>query len=222
MSDDPGRARAALVRLMSEPEAPVSDSSRSRIEDVHLADSLTGLEFEELSGAREAADIGSGAGLPGLPLALNLPDTNWTPAEATGRKAQFIERAASEMGLGNVSVRASRTEELGADPATREKFDVVTARAVGPLSTTAELASPLLRPGGHLLIWRGARDLDAEAEFDAISEDRLGIVSVEVRPVTPYPASRDRHIHLLRKNGPTPEGLPRRPGVAAKRPFGTE
>lgn len=208
--------------MLSEPEAPVSDSSRSEIESVHIADSLSGLEFDELSSARKVADIGSGAGLPGLPLAVHLPDTDWTLVEATGKKALFIERAAGEMGLANVSVRAVRTEDLGADPATREQFDAVTARAVGSISTTAELAAPLLRAGGHLLIWRGARDLDAEAEFDAISKDRLGIVSVEVRPVRPYPASRDRHIHLLRKNGPTPEGLPRRSGVAAKRPFGTE
>lgn len=189
---------------------------------MHLADSLVGLEFSELRSAKCAADIGSGAGLPGLPLAAELPQTSWDLIESTAKKCRFIERAAEEMGLTNVTVRSMRTEELSSDPEGREGFDLVTARAVGSLSTTAELASPLLRPGGHLLIWRGARDQSAEQSLERIASDQLALEMVEVRAVTPYPASRDRHIHLFRKNGPTPKGLPRRPGMAAKRPFGAE
>jgi hypothetical protein len=71
------------------------------------------------------------------------------------------------------------------------------------------------------MAWKGARLSDEEAELDRAAP-RLAMEPVEVRPVTPYPGSRERHIHLLRKNGPTPNGLPRRPGMAAKRPFGTE
>lgn len=210
------------MRLLSEPGAPISAASRTETESVHLADSLVGLEFEQLAGAQRVADIGSGAGLPGLPLAASLPDTSWALIEATSKKARFIEKAAEEMGLDNVEVLAARTEEVAVDPPTREQFDAVTARAVGPLSTTVELASPLLGEGGYLLIWRGARDPGAEASLEAIVEERFAMVAEEVRPVSPYPGSRDRHIHLLRKNGPTPAELPRRPGVAAKRPFGAE
>lgn len=157
-----------------------------------------------------------------MPLAASLPETEWVLIEATGKKCRFIERAVSEMGLTNVQVEATRTEEFSSAPEGGEAFDLVTARAVGSLATTAELASPLLRPGGHLLIWRGARDSGSERVFEGIAGARLALETVEVRSVSPYPGSRDRHIHLLRKNGPTPEGLPRRPGMASKRPFGAE
>ncbi len=222
MSASSASSLSRLERLLSESDAPVSVASRAEIPTVHLADSLAGLEFAEVRSAAHAADIGSGAGLPGLPLAASLPQTEWVLIEATGKKCRFIERAASEMGLANVEVRGTRTEEFSSLPEGRENFDLVTARAVGSLPTTAELASPLLRPGGHLLIWRGARDTEAERAFDQVAGERMALETVEVRSVSPYPGSRDRHIHLLRKNGPTPDGLPRRPGMASKRPFGTE
>jgi 16S rRNA (guanine527-N7)-methyltransferase len=102
-----------------------------------------------------------------------------------------------------------------------EAYDAVTARAVGRLATLAELASPLLRDGGVLVAWKGGRSAEEEAE-GARAAERVAMEPTEIRSMQPYPASRDRHIHLLRKNGPTPNGLPRRPGVAAKRPFGSE
>jgi 16S rRNA (guanine527-N7)-methyltransferase len=92
---------------------------------------------------------------------------------------------------------------------------------VGGLATLAELASPLLKEGGVLAAWKGARSEDEQARL-ARASDRLAMEAVEVRPVEPYPGGRVRHIHLLRKNGPTPNGLPRRAGMAAKRPFGSE
>lgn len=210
-----------LARLLREPDAPVSDSTRADAMSVHISDSLGGLEFGELTRASNAADIGSGAGLPGLPLAVSLPAVEWTLIEATGRKCAFIERAVGELDLGNVTVAAERTEDFSAASPGREGFDVVTARAVGSLVTTAELASPLVRDGGFVMVWRGSRDPAAERHLDQAA-GRLALESVEVRPVSPYPGSRDRHIHLLRKNGPTPGDLPRRPGMAAKRPFGVE
>jgi 16S rRNA (guanine527-N7)-methyltransferase len=92
---------------------------------------------------------------------------------------------------------------------------------VGRLATLAELASPLLRDDGVLVAWKGARSEIEEAEL-ARAVERLALEPLEIRSVQPYRGSRDRHIHLLRKNGPTPKELPRRPGMAAKRPFGSE
>jgi 16S rRNA (guanine527-N7)-methyltransferase len=103
----------------------------------------------------------------------------------------------------------------------RESYDAVTARAVGRLATLAELASPLLREGGHLIVWKGRRDADEEAEV-ARALERTAVEPVEVRAVGPYAGSRHRHLHLLRKVGPTPQDLPRRPGMAKKKPFGSE
>jgi 16S rRNA (guanine527-N7)-methyltransferase len=90
---------------------------------------------------------------------------------------------------------------------------------VGRLATLAELASPLLRDGGVLVAWKGRRDPDEEAELGRARE-RLAMEPVAIRWVGPYGGSRHRHLHVVRKRGPTPPSLPRRSGMAKKRPFG--
>ena len=212
--------QALLQLLSSDPTAPVSASTRPRAREVHIADSLSGLGFERLRRAGRVADLGSGAGLPGLVLAAELPGARVDLIESVSRKAEFLRRAIAQMELDNAEVVAGRAEAHSA-AAGREAYGVVTARAVGSLATLAELASPLLRSGGFLLAWKGRRDPEQEARL-ARASSRLAMEPVEIRAVTPYPGSRDRHIHLLRKNGPTPNELPRRDGLAAKRPFGSE
>jgi 16S rRNA (guanine527-N7)-methyltransferase len=214
------QALEALVELLMEGDAPVSPRSAERARQVHIADSLSGLDFTELTEARRIADLGSGAGLPGLVLAASLPEARVELIESVSRKCSFLRRAIERLGLANAEVVCARAESW-ADAEGREAYDAIAARAIGRLPTVAELASPLLRDGGHLLSWRGRRDPDEEARL-ARAAARLALEPVEVKAVTPYPGSRDRHIHLVRKNGPTPEDLPRRPGMAAKRPFGSE
>jgi 16S rRNA (guanine527-N7)-methyltransferase len=210
----------ALLELLSDPRAPIAASTVGRAREVHIADSLSGLEVDELAGAARIADLGSGAGLPGLVLAACLPDARVDLIESAGRKCEFLRDATARMGLENAAVVCERSEEWAAGEG-REAYDAVTARAVGSLAVLAELASPLLGEGGLLVAWKGARSESEEAEVERAAS-RLAMEPVEVRSVRPYPGSRDRHIHLLRKNGPTPNGLPRRPGMAAKRPFGSE
>ena len=222
MSDAPAPEAAtdALLELLAEPRAPIAASTVARARQVHIADSLTGLEFDELRSAGRVADLGSGAGLPGLVLAAHLPETRFDLIESSSRRCAFLREASERMGLANAAVICERSEEWAAGEGAGA-YDAVTARAVGPLSTLAELASPLLCEGGVLLAWKGGRSESEEAEL-ARAGERLAMKPVEVRSVRPYPGSRDRHVHLLRKNGPTPNGLPRRPGMAAKRPFGSE
>ena len=153
-------------------------------------------------------------------LAAALPDARVDLIESVSRKCAFLRQAVERLGLENAEVVCARAESWAAGDG-REAYDAATARAVGGLPTVAELASPLLQDRGHLLAWKGRRDPDQEAKL-ARASARLAIEPVEVRAVTPYPGSRDRHIHLVRKNGPTPDDLPRRPGMAAKRPFGSE
>lgn len=212
----------ALIEQLEGPRAPISAGSASRSREVHIADSLAGLELAELRAATRIADLGSGAGLPGLALAAALPDARVDLVESIARKCEFLRAAIERMDLGNAEVVCARAESwAGAGAAGREGYDVVTARAVGRLATLAELASPLLRSGGHLVAWKGRRDPGEEAELHRAAE-RCAMEGVAIRPATPYAGSRDRHIHLLRKNGPTPNELPRRPGMASKRPFGAE
>jgi 16S rRNA (guanine527-N7)-methyltransferase len=185
---------------------------------VHVEDSLTGLEVEELRTARKIADIGSGAGFPGVVLAVAMPRAEVEMVESVGRKCRFMERAIEAAVIGNAGVRCMRSEELAAGEG-REGYDAVTARAVGRLSTLAELASPLLREAGVLVAWKGRRDPEEEAQLLRAAES-LAMAPEQVLDVGDRAGSRHRHLHVLRKSGPTPPGLPRRPGMAKKRPRG--
>ena len=184
---------------------------------VHVADSLTGLEVEELATAGRIVDVGSGAGFPGLPLAVALPTTEVDLVESVSRKCEFIRRAATAAEVTNARVIELRSEEL-AGGSGREAYDVVTARAVGRLSTLAELASPLLRQGGVLVAWKGRRDPDEEQQLGR-AEALLAMRAERILEVGPFAGSRHRHLHVVRKVHPTPERLPRRPGIAKKRPL---
>jgi 16S rRNA (guanine527-N7)-methyltransferase len=212
-------ALATLFRLLSgDPHAPTSVSDPRRVLDDHLADSLSALELPVIRAAATVADIGSGAGLPGLPLAAALPAARIWLVESNARKCEFIGRAAAAAGLGNASVVHERAESWVAG---RGRHDVVTARALARLDVVTEYAAPLLRRGGSLVAWRGRRDPVDEAA-GRLAAGRLGLELVGVVPVTPYPAAEHRHLHVLRKVADTPAGFPRRPGVARKRPLGVQ
>ena len=215
--------REALIRLVdvlaADPTAPSSVRDPARVGRVHVADSQTGLEFGELASAERIADVGSGAGFPGLVLAAALPGTRVDLIESIRRKCEFMERAAAAAGTANATVVNVRAEEL-ASAEGREAYDAVTARAVGRLSTLAELASPLLRDGGVLVAWKGRLDPGEQAELERAAPS-LAMEPEDVRHVGPYVGSLHRHLHTVRKRGPTPDGLPRRPGMAKKRPFGS-
>ena len=219
---DPG-GRGALEKvlaLLAEERASVSSVTEpGRAWRVHVDDSLTGLEVEPLAGASRIADIGSGAGFPGLVLAVALPAAQVKLVESVGRKCEFMRRAIAAAGIDNAEVVNARSEELAAGTG-RERFDAVTVRAVGRLSTLAELASPLLREGGALIAWKGRRDEEEELELERAAE-ALAMEPERILAVGPYAGSRHRHLHVMRKSGETPADLPRRPGMAKKRPRGS-
>jgi 16S rRNA (guanine527-N7)-methyltransferase len=215
--------RAVLELLARDREAPSAVRSPRDAWRVHVADSLSGLEVGELRSARRIADVGAGAGFPGLPLAVALPQARVDLIESTGRKCEFMRRAIERAGVGNARVVCERAEtfaEASPPRGGREAYEAVTARAVGRLSTLAELASPLLADGGLLIAWKGRRDAAEEAELSRASA-RLAMEPTEVRWVGPYAGSRHRHLHVMRKAGRTPDDLPRRAGMAKKRPLGS-
>lgn len=216
------RQRAALERvleLLAVERASVSSiTTPARAWQVHVVDSLTGLEVDDLASASRIADIGSGAGFPGLVLAMALPASKLDLIESVGRKCEFIQRAVDAAEIANVNVLNARSEEVARGPR-RDSYDAVTARAVGRLSTLAELASPLLRNGGVLVAWKGKRDAEEEAQLERAA-DHLAMHPERILDVGDRAGSRHRHLHVLRKLGPTPDDLPRRPGMAKKRPRG--
>jgi 16S rRNA (guanine527-N7)-methyltransferase len=217
--DETARGRLELVlRLLAEERASVSSVVDDRAWEVHVADSLTGLEVQELREARRIADVGAGAGFPGLVLAVALPEAQIDLVESVGRKCEFMRRAAEAAEIDNARVLNARSEDFaGAEG--REAYDAVTARAVGRLSTLAELASPLLKPNGVLVAWKGKRDAEEEAQLANAAEE-LAMAPGAVLEVGDRAGSRHRHLHVVRKTGPTPPNLPRNPGIAKKRPKG--
>jgi 16S rRNA (guanine527-N7)-methyltransferase len=212
-------ATAAIERLLGlierDPAAPTTVRDRAEAEDVHVADSLSGLEVPAIRSARRIADLGAGAGFPGLVLAAALPSSRVTLVESVGRKCAWLERAIDVAGLPNAEVVNARAE---AWPAGIGANDVVTARALAPLNVLVEYAAPLLVQGGVLVAWKGQRDSQEEADGAAAAK-QLGLEAADIRRVQPFPAARDRHLYLYLKVGPTPNGYPRRPGMASKRPL---
>ena len=215
------QALAALKKvlgLLADERASVSSITDERAWKVHVADSLTGLEMPELRSSSKIADIGSGAGFPGIALAGALAQAQVDLIESIGRKCDFMQRAIDAAGIPNARVVNSRSEEWASGEG-REAYEAVTARAVGRLSTLAELASPLLVDGGVLVAWKGKRDEDEEAQLERAAP-QLAMHPERVLHVGPYAGSQHRHLHLIRKKGETPADLPRRPGMAKKRPRG--
>ena len=216
--DRPGseQFRAVLELLAGDPAAPTPVTAPAAAVEIHLADSLVALDVSSVRRARVAADLGSGAGFPGLALAIARPEMQMRLVESSSRKCAFLRRAVAATGAENAVVIERRAEEW---PEGTVAHDLVVARALASGAVVAEYAAPLLRRGGALVQWRGERDAtdDVAAERAAAV---LGLELVEVRHVEPFPGALHRHLHVYEKVRDTPDRFPRRPGIARKRPLG--
>ncbi len=191
-----------------------------RAQAVHYLDSLSVLAVvpPALLRSGRLADVGSGAGLPGLALRIAVPSLRVTLVEATGKKADFLRGLPEALGLCGIEVRSCRAETLGRDPEAREAFDFVTARGVAKMNTLAELTLPLCRIGGVVVAHKGAG-----AEADAVEAETairtLGGALREIRWVDVPGLDRRHALVVLDKVAPTPHRYPRRPGIPGKRPL---
>lgn len=170
-------------------------------------------------GAPTAIDIGSGAGFPGLPLAIAFPNLRMVVLEATAKKAQFLEHVVARLRLPTVTALPGRAEELARREEHRDVYDLAFARALAPLPVALELCLPFVRPGGRLVLPRGS-DLAAQLET---GHDAARELSARLHPPLPVaieglPANRT--LVVAEKLAPTNARYPRRIGVAAKRPLG--
>ena len=199
----------------TDPTASTTVRDPAEAVDRHVADSLAALELPEVREARQIADIGPGAGWPGLALAAALPEARVALVESAVRHCRFLERAVEVAGLGNVVVVHARAE---AWPDGAGAHDLVTARAVAALPVLCEYAAPLLAEGGSLVAWKSAVSGEEAADGDAAAAE-LGLERTRRRSVTPFPGARDHTLHVFRKTRPTPPRYPRRPGIATKRPL---
>lgn len=196
----------------------------------HLADSLTLIPtLADLEPGSKVIDVGSGGGLPGIPLAITMPDLQFTLLEATGKKADFLRAVVSGLTLGNVTVLNDRAEraahdrgEKTADPSKpgvmvragghREAYDAAIARAVGRLPVIAELTVPFVRIGGRTLLVKGQQ---AETE---LAEGQGAIKRLNAVYVATVETPTGR-IVVLEKGSATPRDYPRRDGEPARSPL---
>ncbi len=214
-ADQLAQLAAILSELQGSERAPTSVRDPREAADAHLADSLVGLDFDELRSACAVADIGSGAGFPGTALAVALPDAHFSLIESQRRKCEFLGGLLAASRVANASVICARVEDWHEGEGAN---DAVLARALAPQPIVLEYAAPLLRLGGALLDWRGRRDA-AQEHAAAAAAAALGLALREIRRVQPFAQARDRHVHVFVKDEPTPQRFPRRAGMARKRPL---
>jgi 16S rRNA (guanine527-N7)-methyltransferase len=188
-------------------------ADRESAEVHHVGDALTLLKFLP-AGPLRVADVGSGGGVPGIPLAIVRPDVQVLLIEATGKKATFLEEASRRLGLNNVEVIAARAEDAGRMPKLRQTCDVVVARAVATMDWLAEWCLPLLKTGGKLLAMKGP----TAAEELPAAEHAIRLVggsSPDVHPAD-LPGADNHVIVEIRKIRSTPSPYPR-PATQAKK-----
>lgn len=195
-----------------------------RIARQHVLDSLAAVPLLRELGAARLLDLGSGGGYPGLPLALATPVTALL-VESIGKKARFLQTVVSDLAAdSSVGVASARAEMLAADPSHRERWSIVTARAIAPLAELVELAWPLLAVGGHLVAWKRLPvDLEVEAGLRAIA-GLEGRVPAEPRfeiRATPgeIPGLGDHVLVVAAKRRPTPAPYPRAPAGRKRQPW---
>ncbi|KUK81403.1 MAG: Ribosomal RNA small subunit methyltransferase G [Pelotomaculum thermopropionicum] len=200
-----------LTGIVTEKEAAVK----------HYLDALTCLKvINNGTKAKRISliDIGTGAGLPGVPIKICRPEINITLVEAQKKKALFLEGIKNSLALDGLKVVCARAEDIGRDQDYREKYDWAVARAVSGLKIIAEYGLPVVRTGGHFLAMKGPR---AETEIiKAVGAVNLlgGAIKESIRVKLPF-TGETRNLVLIKKVGPTPEKYPRRAGIPQKRPL---
>jgi 16S rRNA (guanine527-N7)-methyltransferase len=185
----------------------------------HFLDSLSVyLALQDLPSTVSVIDVGSGAGFPGLPLKIALPEIRLTLLEATRKKTAFLQHIIATLNLTGITVLTARAEEVGRQPEHRERYDIAVARAVATLPVVAEYSLPLVKVGGWVIVQKGQHPAD-EIKQAANALGILGGKVGQILPLTVPGLTAERHLVVIQKNKPTPKQYPRRPGLPAKRPI---
>lgn len=183
----------------------------------HMVDSL--LAFDKSFVNKTLADVGTGAGFPGIPLKIYCPSLKVTLIDSLGKRLKFLENVIEELGLENISCEHARAEDAGKNKKFREKFDFVTARAVARLSVLSEYCLPLVKTGGMFIALKGSKYAEEIVEGEQALKILGGklLSSEEVK----LPGLNDgRAIIRVKKIKPTPAAYPRKAGTPDKQPLG--
>ena len=193
----------------------IKDSAGIQVK--HFLDSLSVLKALPCGPAR-VIDVGAGAGFPGLPLKIVCPALELTLVEATGKKVTFCQAVVDALRLPGVTVVKARAEEVGQDPAHRERYAWAIARAVAEMPVLLEYLLPLVKVGGHTLAQKG-ENAPAETQTAEAAARRLGGRHQDLVPIQLPGLPSPRYLVIHAKTTPTPKEFPRRPGVASKTPL---
>jgi 16S rRNA (guanine527-N7)-methyltransferase len=184
----------------------------------HFLDSLSCVLAWKANPPHRLADVGTGAGFPGIPLKIIYPTIALTLVESVGKKAMFCQHIVRVLGLENVEVIQARAEEVGHRPEHREKYDWVVARAVAKMNVLAEYLLPLVKVGGMMLAQKG-ENAPIEAHEAEKAMKLLGGKLTQLMPVHLPGVADDRYLVLVSKVAATPPKYPRKAGVPLKQPL---
>jgi 16S rRNA (guanine527-N7)-methyltransferase len=224
-SDQQAQFQALLIQLC-ELNKGVNLTRITNPEDFwekHLWDSLWGIQpwLDCLSESLRAIDIGTGGGFPGCPVAIAQPQWQVTLLDSTRKKVACLESLCEDLPLRNAYPVCDRAEDLGKNPKYRGKFDVALIRAVGPVSSCAEYAIPFLKAGGTAVVYRGQWSIEEEQILQR-ALPQLGSELTDLRATTTPLTQGQRHCLYLKKVQSTPSKFPRKVGLPAQQPLGTE
>ena len=194
----------------------VRDAEGIRVK--HFLDSLSCVPMLGDMNGKSLIDVGTGAGFPGIPLRIFYPEMRLTLVDSVGKKADFCRLVCDTLHLKGVTVLKDRSEELGADKATREKFDAATARAVAVMPVLSEYLLPLVKVGGVMLAQKG-ESAPEEVKTAENAIRKLGGAEAELSAVTLPGVEGTRYLVKVKKIKLTPAGYPRRTGLPLKKPI---
>lgn len=220
-SDQLSAFEVYLAELMSWNERVnlTSITQPAEIVTKHFLDSLSVyLALQDLPSRLSIIDVGSGAGFPGVPLKIALPQLQVTLLESTGKKTTFLHHLIQSLNLTSISVVTARAEEAGQQPNHRERYEVAVARAVAGLPVLAEYLLPLVKVGGRVIVQKGQDPAD-EVKQATPALRILGGKVQQIFPVVVPGLDAQRHVVVIQKIKATPKQYPRRPGLPAKTPL---
>lgn len=211
---------ASLLLNYSEANVIGSKAMEPILSD-HVLDSLSCLSVQGAIPAGRVIDVGTGGGLPGIPIAVSYPESEVTLLEATRKKVVFLRSARDQLGLTNLNVLHARAEDAGVQKGVREQYELATSRALASLPVVLEYCAPLVKPGGKILAMKGRLE-DSELFAGQRAATKVGAEFAEVHRVQLRPEleQKQRKLVVFHKTASTPNGYPRRVGLAKKRPLG--
>lgn len=193
-------------------------TDRNEFIDKHFVDSLIPAEREEFKNATKIIDVGTGAGFPGIPLAILFPEKEFVLMDSLSKRLKIIDELCNAIGINNVTLVHARAEDLANNKNHREVYDICVSRAVANLSTLSEYCLPFVKKGGYFLAYKG-RDAEEEYENAKNAIKILGGNLMEIYLSKLISSDYDHKIMFIKKEKNTPSKYPRKAGTPSKEPL---